>query len=57
MSELLLEGVVLVEDGAVEDGVVLVWDDWSELLVLLDGAVALGVWLFWLFGSLLVPDV
>ena len=25
--------------------------------VLLDGVVALGVWLFWLFGSLLVLDV
>jgi hypothetical protein len=38
--------VVLLEAGAV--------DDWLELLA---GAVALGVWLFWLFGSVVVLDV
>ena len=43
MSELLLEA-----------GAVLVVDDWLELLA---GAVALGVWLFWLFGSVVVLDV
>lgn len=36
---------LLLEAGAV---------DWLELLA---GAVALGVWLFWLFGSVVVLDV